>query len=242
MNTRLFKAAFIFMLLTVLLPCFAAPAKALLSTQPVGEERTERFISSRNVTFLREEPAAQGIQCFAISPNGSLALGIGDQSLGVGTVSVYDRNFTFLYGYTFELGEGYGLDFDGENLVVYFCRSQLSAILSDDGRCLGLGEIENTQENDSYWNDTVCATERKCNGCTYRLGSHLGLLRPFLLYYSDLTKTDADGNVTVLYRVSEAKNFLILGCTAAFVLCCGCGVFIRVRRSIRKGRSKREDS
>lgn len=237
MNTRFFKVASTFILLIIFFQCLASPALAVLSTEPVGEEKIDRFISSRNVTLLREEPPAQGIQCFAISTNGSLALGIGNHSTGVRTVLVYDQSFTFMYGYTFEHDGGYGLDFDGENLVVYLRRSLLEVVLSDDGRCLGLGDIEDTPENDFYWNHTVCATEKEWNGCTYSLGSHLGPLRPFLFYYSELTRMDAGGNITVLYRVSEAKNLLILGGVAVFVLCCGCGVFIQVRRSIRKGRT-----
>ena len=241
MNTRLFKAAFIFVLLTVLLPCFAAPAKALLSTQPVGEERTERFISSRNVTFLREEPAAQGIQCFAVSDSGLFALGLGVRVSGTMTVAVYSQDCVFQYGYTFQSSGGYVLDFHGENLVILFSRSGCTAELSPDGKCTQVKALTPDEEND-YWYKVANSTVKERNGSTYQLVNHLGPLRPFSLYYSELVCTDAAGNTSVLYRTSETKNFLILGCTAAFVLCCGCGVFIRVRRSIRKGRSKREDS
>ena len=78
------------------------------------------------------------------------------------------------------------------------------------------------------------------NGCTYRLGSHLGPLRHFLFYYSELTRTDAEGNVTVLYRVSKVKNLLILNGILAFVLICGLCVFLQVRKSIINGRKQRE--
>ena len=223
---------------SIVLLCFITSAivAPVCAEDAIPADEADKFASAREISLLTEDPPVDGIQCFAVSDSGLFALGLGVRVSGTMTVAVYSQDCVFQYGYTFQSSGGYVLDFHGENLVILFSRSGCTAELSPDGKCTQVKTLTPDEEND-YWYKVANSTVKERNGSAYQLVNHLGPLRPFSLYYSELVCTDAAGNTSVLYRTSETKNFLILGCTAAFVLCCGCGVFIRVRRSIRKGRA-----
>lgn len=114
--------------------------------------------------------------------------------------------------------------------MVYFVRSDLAVAVNEQGIYLSIQKIENTIENNTYWNQAVYAKKRVCGESTYVMGD----LHPLLNIFSGasiLQKIDANGNKTVLYDASRALYQGIVLQTIATVFLVGFGVFIVIAAS-----------
>lgn len=131
---------------------------------------------------------------------------VGSATYGNQYIYVYDATGKFQYGYAFNNPGSYGLQWDGSDLIIYFVRSDIAALVDSAGNIKELKVIDDTEANNSYWNKYVFAKERTQNGNTYTMKSNMGLLNIVATGYSQIIITAPDGQETMIYDVSKAQK------------------------------------
>lgn len=166
-------------------------------------EEQQTFLKNVDLNLITEQPPSYSVLCFDVNEDGLIALG--SKSLDKKIVSIFSIDGDFLYGYTFNCSGSYGIEWDENNLIIYFVRSDVAAMFDENGNCLELKMIPITAENDSYWNYFVFSKKRIVGESKYRLKNDMGPLNFFASSYSQLIKTDSDGSTTVIYDVSDSQ-------------------------------------
>lgn len=93
-------------------------------------------------------------------------------------------------------------------------------MVDGNGTIPELREIENTTENNSYWNHSVFSTQRTVGEYKYIIKNDMGPFNIFASSYSQLVAEDEQGNQTILYNVNNArmtKTIIIFIAVIAFV-------------------------
>lgn len=171
------------------------------SIEKMEHSEQENFLSNINLRLVTEEPEISSIECFDVNDNELVA--VGSKNLSKRIVSVYSSDGTFEYGYTFECDGDFGIEWDDNNIIIYFVRSDVAALFDEMGNNLEMQIIQDTMDNDSYWNYSVFSRQRTINGNKYTMRNN-GLLYFISSSYSQLIKTDTQGNVKIIYDNSVA--------------------------------------
>lgn len=182
------------------------------------EEKT-LFISNANILLIDAEPAKKSITCFDVNSNRLIA--IGQDTLDRKTICIYSSEGVFQYGYTFSCSGDFGVEWDEENLNIYFVRSNMIASVTPSGEILDVFEVQNTAENNSYVNHFIHSTERIIDGTKYYIENNMGILNLFVPAYSQIITEDTVGARSVIYDVSSAQLSSVLttvGIVSVFVV------------------------
>ena len=83
---------------------------------------------------MKSEPQKNPIECFSVNENGEIAIGCSDSEQK--TVCIYADNGKFQYGYSFECSGSFGIEFENNNLNIYFVRSDVAIAVNQ------MGEVE----------------------------------------------------------------------------------------------------
>lgn len=173
------------------------------STSEMNVKEKSVFLSNINLSPIYDEPQKSTITCFDVSENGLIAIGFTSSENKY--ISVYDTTGKFQYGYTFNCNQGFGVQWDSADLIIYFVRSDVAASFSSDGTNIELKKIEDTADNNSYWNHFVFSKEKTIDGNKYTIKNNMGPLNIFASSYSQLLRTAPDGNETILYDASATQ-------------------------------------
>lgn len=95
-----------------------------------------------DIKMLKEENKSYAIQCFDVSVQGNVAVGLSDD-----IVNIYDSNNNFMCGYEINSKGIYALRWENENLYIYFLRYNTAILLSMQGNILNTYTIK---VNDNY--------------------------------------------------------------------------------------------
>lgn len=188
-------------------------------TEDMRPKDQELFLSNIKMTLLDSCANTYPIACFDVSDEGLIALGFDDSSHKA--IYVYNAEGKFEYGYSFESDGGFGVEWDDDNLIIYFVRSDVAALFNKNAACLEMKSISSTIENNTYWNTTVFGKKRFVGKIEYEINNDIGILNFFASSNSQLIKTDATGLKTTLYNVNGSyglKLFLILVSTILFIV------------------------
>lgn len=179
-------------------------------TDRVDENDKQIFISNIDLSLIREEPEKNTITCFDISESGLIA--VGTKNLNKKLVMVYTSDGHFEYGYEFNCSGSFGIEWDAENIIIYFVRSDIAASFDKAGDNVELKKIQNTIENTSYWNNDVFCTQRTINNSLYYMNNENGLFSIAMPSYSQITKVDSDGNSEIIYTCgnNQVLKFVII--------------------------------
>ena len=187
--------------------CHCTPAASAMntgfSTEQKSEEKKETFISNIELSFVEEEPDKTSIVCFDVNSDGMIA--IGQASFEQKRVCVYSSEGDFQYGYTFHSSGDIGVEWDGNNLNIYFVRSSVIISVDPDGEILDVLDVPDSSENNSYKNHFIDSTERTVGDTTYTIRNDMGIFNWCASSYSQLVVTDAAGKETLLYDVNSAQ-------------------------------------
>lgn len=187
------------------------------STSEPDEKKQQYFLSGNAISLTYEEPKKYIISCFDVSESGLVA--VGSATCDSKYIYVYDATGKFQYGYAFNIPGSYGLQWDGSDLIIYFVRGDIAALVDSAGNIKELKVIDDTEANNSYWNKYVFAKERTQNGNTYTMKSNMGLLNIVATGYSQIIITAPDGQETMIYDVSKAqKSGTVLEITFAMLV------------------------
>ena len=206
-----------------------------ISLEDANPEAQQALLTNINLRFTAEEPGKREIHCFDVNEYGLIAVGSQDSKNKF--VSVYAPDGAFSYGYVFECYGNFTLEWDGDNIILYFIRSDMAALFDDAGVCLEVKSIPDTDENNLYWNQIVGCKQRTVNGIQYTMKNDMGVLNLLAPKYSQIVKTDEAGNTTIIYDVGGAygtKIVIVSIVIALFVAICAVVIVMSTVKLKRK--------
>lgn len=202
------------------------------STVDLSKEDEENFRKNMSFSVLEEEQQEWAIVCFDVAENGDIAIGC--SSGNDKKVYIYSSEGIYKRGYSFDTMGSYGVELEEDILLIYFVRSAIATALDSAGKIVELAKIENTIENNSYWNNTVNANKRIVADKEYKIKNNLGIFNIFASSYSQLVVTDQTGAEKIIYDVSAFQLRQVIGNISIFVVFF-CFVLCRVLWYFKKG-------
>lgn len=184
------------------------------STAEVSEETKNTFVSNINLSLLEAEPVKKEVLCFDVNSQGMLALGQKDSQEKI--VCVYSSQGKFLYGYSFNCTQSFGVEWDEQYVNIYFVRSSIIISVDQNGEIQDIYNVPETKENNRYYFEFMSAAEKTVNDTEYILTNE-GLSKVLASSYTKLIVRDIDGNENTIYDVSEKKNQSIIAYCIIFV-------------------------
>ena len=169
---------------------------------PIEEKKA--FLSNVDIQLINEEPTKKSIACFDVNSNHFIAVGQETLDAEKNKICVYSDEGVFQYGYSFNCSGSFGVEWDEENLNIYFVRSAMIVSVSQTGEILEAVEVQNTVENNSYVNHFIHATERTIDDTEYSIGNDMGILNWIAPSYSQITVKDISGAENIIYDVNSS--------------------------------------
>lgn len=206
------KLFFLLLVCIFFVPCLEVFAQsAELATTDLSQEEMKMILQNIDITVVDHEGVKIPIECFDVNDKEIIAIG-GSDSINK-TIYLYDKT-QFVRGYTFKDNGSYGLEWNGENIQIHFVRGNITVEINMNGEIISIRKIQDSLENNSYWNDIIFAEKRTVNEKQFFLDND----NIFAFSYSKLIMKEKDGTETIIYDASntyEAKTII-----------CVCGIFI----------------
>lgn len=177
------------------------------STEEVSEKTRNRFASNIELSLLTTEPVKKGIQCFDVNEKGMVA--IGQNGADDKRVCIYDSDGKFLYGYTFDSAQSFGVEWDGEYINIYFNRSGVIISLDSDCNVLNIKEVQSTIDNSIYKNH-LKHSKRSIGDTTYLIRNDMGIFNLIALSYSQVVTIDSTGAERIIYDINSEQLFITI--------------------------------
>lgn len=212
-------------------------------TNELSEEEKNTFLSNIDVLPIDEEPVKKAIRCFDVNSNRLIA--IGQASSDQKTICVYSSEGVFQYGYIFHCSGDFGVEWDKENLNIYFVRSSVIISVTPKGEVLGVLEVQNSIENNTYVNHFIHGTKRTMGNEEYSIRNDMGLMNLFAPSYSQIVVKDSTGFENIIYDVGAmqlTKMIAIISLVCIFVFVAVAVIFRNVIKSGRDRESFRSSS
>ena len=173
------------------------------STERLSEEEEEKFLANVNISVLMDEPQKRKIECFDVKENGLVVIGTSEENRKF--VGVYSEEGSFQYGYEFKCDGTFGVEWNENNINIYFVRGDVAVTLNPMDEIESIFRIQNTEENNDYWHHHVFVTKRTVGDTTYMLKNDAGVFNLFASSYSKLVATRGDGEETIVYDVGTSR-------------------------------------
>lgn len=204
------------------------------TTTPASAQEQQDFLKKINFRTLEAEPAKHTFNYFAVSERGQIALGFNSSSDA--QIAVYNSDGAYLYGFQFRNNSSaYVLFFEGEQLSIFWSKSQYIGSFDTNGACIRLHRNINSPENaDAYHRDRYRPSSGKMGELTYYADS-IGLSNRYVRF----TVVDREGNQAVIYDVMKEARVRGLVNAAIIVVVAVIGICI-VNKT--RGPVKREDT
>ena len=171
-------------------------------TKEMTEKEKETFFSNCSISSVKTPPTKGGIRCFDVNEDGLIAIGMG---FGEKTVCVYTSQGEFLYGYTFEGGQSFGVEWDGEYINIYFVRSDVIISLDSEGNVLDAKIVKNAKDNNTHRSTLLHSTKRTVHDTTYLIRNDMGVFNWIALSYSQVVVVDVNGVERIIYDVNSTQ-------------------------------------
>lgn len=224
--------AFSLILALVFINCISVCAiETGFSIRELSDEEYENFISNVDICLITREPNKKAVSCFDVNEQGLLVVGCEDSEYK--TVCIYS-NGDFLYGYEFYSTGSFGVEWDNENLNIYFVRSDVIVCVNESADIIDICKVENTSENNTYYNNYFLSTKKTVSGTEYKLKKDMGILNVITPKYSMVIAVSQDDVETVIYEedvdygTSIIVNFALV---IVFLAIVAFGVIIYFRRT-----------
>jgi len=162
-----------------------------------------QFIENIDLRLIKSEPEKSSVVCFDVNEKQMIAAG--QKSSDSKVICVYSNNGDFQYGYMFNCSGDFGVEWDNDNLNIYFVRSDVVISVSPNGEISDVLEVTNSIENNSYVNHFFHATERTIGDTTYIIRNDMGILSWIATSYSQIVVKDVSGTENVIYDVNSTQ-------------------------------------
>ena len=227
---RYIRCAFMALLLFAILANTEVKVSAMsmgFTTESLPEDEVSSFLKNTNISVFHAEGERKSIDCFDVNENGAIAIGCSDFENK--TICIYSNNGQFLFGYRFKCNGEFGVEFAENDLVISFVRSNVAMAVNHMGEVVEIQKIQNTLENNSYWNNHVFSNSRKIGDSEYSLKNNLGIFNVFTSSYSQLIVREANGEERIRYDVNSAQflNILFMFIGVLLTICLAVAVLVR---------------
>ena len=186
----------LFIFVSFSIPCNAASSDFTFS--PVLPEEGCEIWSRCDPQSVNTPAPETGFYCYAVSQTGEIALGFNLPERDM--VLVYSSDTEYLYGFTFKQRGDFGLEWDGDTVIVY--TEEYAFWIARDNSCLSVKKIEDNADNHIHWQN-LRSPYRTHNLDTYTAEHWLGESELFhWAAYPRLVKVNAAGETTVLLDYS----------------------------------------
>ena len=222
------KKACLFLLSTLILVLFPITIKVNaintgLQTDEISSEEKDSFIASIDISVISEEPPRKDITCFDVNSNHLIAIAQNTFNSSKQTVCIYSNEGVFQYGYTFDYSATYRLEWDEENINIYFVRGGTLISITPSGEVLDILDVPVTVENSVYSNKVLDSFKRTVDGTEYSIKNDMGILRIFCspASFSKVIVKDSNGNESIIYDVNSMllkKAIIILSLLGVLIL------------------------
>ena len=185
-------------------------------------ETKNQIFSEIDILVIKDEPAQKSIACFDVNANGVIAIGhhtLSNRKI----ICVYSNEGVFQYGYSFTDSGDFGIEWDEENLNIYFARSSLLVSVTPQGDVLDVLDVPYTRENNSYARRLLYSTKRIVGDTEYIIGNKFGWMNLFAVSQSQMIKKNSTSEI-VLYDVGTNQLINMIG--IIFVCCVFVCIFI----------------
>ena len=172
-------------------------------TDELPEKVQNQFVENIELRLIETEPTKSSVVCFDVNENQMIA--VGQKSSDRKIICVYSSDGIFQYGYTFNCSGDFGVEWDKDNLNIYFVRSDVVISVSQDGEISNVLEVTNSIENNSYVNHFIYATERTIGDTTYLMRNDIGILNWIATSYSQIIIKDISGAENIIYDVNSVQ-------------------------------------
>lgn len=213
----------------------AYPVDVEFSTQPISDDRQKEIANNLNIHLLEAEPLKEGFNCFDVREDGMMAIGFANGENK--TVCVY-LGQVYQYSLLFKSSGSFGIEWDGDRIIIYLVRSDLAVFLTPDGEVEEIWEIANTSDNDLHWRNTVFATKRTVQGRQYIARNDMGIFNVFATSYSQLLLVDPSGETSIIYDVNDMQLFKTVASFVGVLLFVGIVVFVLIKYLVKIKRGK----
>lgn len=198
---------------------YASTADYGFKTSELSADEIKQIWQSIDVRSLADLLSLNDIESsivsFDVSDDGEILLGFEGNKFavvdGTGVVNLYEfTNDGIFY-----------VQWNGDNILLLLVRGSIVIEINSDGHLVNMIKAdESSSENNSIWN---YLSRRKCirqGEYSYCIRNDMGLFNFFTSSYSQLIKTDSNGNTTVIYDISDtiiAKMIILLFCAVVLV-------------------------
>lgn len=216
------KQLFLIILLFLFVGCQMPSASAMNTgfyTEELSEEKQQRLSQTINISVIHELPQKLPIARLAVSENGMIALGF--EAIDTKIIGIYTNDGNFQYGYEFSCPGDFGVEWDGNEILIYSVRGGIVYAVSLSGEVTCIRHAPYTKENEKYWRHSVSSAKHMVGETEYTLEKDLGILNIVAFSYSQLVVKQPDGTKTILYDVNTRYFCKVLMCVigaAAMIL------------------------
>lgn len=208
-------------------------------TDELPEKVQNQFVENIELRLIETEPTKSSVVCFDVNENQMIA--VGQKSSDRKIICVYSSDGIFQYGYTFNCSGDFGVEWDKDNLNIYFVRSDVVISVSQDGEISNVLEVTNSIENNSYVNHFIHATKKNIGDTTYLIRNDMGIFNWVATSYSQIVIKDVSDAENVVYDVNSTQllsTILSAIFTLAFAIIVVIVVFRPVIKSMRINKNK----
>ncbi len=183
---------------------FASPTPFV--TNPLTDEEQASFIENTPIKKIDSIDWTNPIHFFDVNEDEMILLLFNRSSEYA--VCVYNSDFEFQYGFSFEDSGTVACEWSGDDIMVYFVRGDIYAKLDKNGQWTEINEVPYSPENSHLEDEELCGKRAiTVNNTTYKIQNDMGILNYVQSNdrYSQLIKIDENNNGTILYDVNSEQ-------------------------------------
>lgn len=200
------------------------------STEEMKSDEVVSILSDLNLSLLNLEPVKDAINCFDINEKGMIAIGSSDSETK--TICIYNSDGIFQYGYRFNAIGSFGIEWDEDNIIIYFVRGDFLVEVDANGTVENVLDVPDTIENSSYTSNSIFKTRRAVGDYQYVLKNDMGIFNLFASSYSQLVITDNNGETEIFYDVNSTELTKMIVKVVGVIVFVGIVLIILVKETI----------
>ena len=191
-------------------------------TESFNQSREEEVLSRINISLLTEEAEKWPIECFDVNENGMVVLGLADPGFHSSRnyLYVYSSDGVFQYGYSFETAGSFYVEWNQDNIEIYFVRSNIVVILNPQDQTKRAVEITFDTEVNSYINNVLSAREREVGDTKYIIQNDMGVLNLIASSYSQVLVVNGEETITIYDINSTVMTRVIIKIVTVCLMAC----------------------
>ena len=195
-------------------------------TEGIDSDTQAHIFMKMEIELLESDMEDFMISHFDVNENnGNIALCFEDS--GRKKIGIYDPDGKFKYGYSFLESGSIGVEWDGNNIIIYSVRGDRAILIDKDAHLIDMKRIIINSQNNTYWHDVVFSNEKQFGDEVYTL------------HNSKLVKKEINGKETVVIDRSTKKSIWNMSVVFYFVILFTFFIVWLIRYCMKNNRASR---